>query len=44
MNWFVSLQDTGDKTERWRKDYNEFHPHSAILTTRGNTKDFLRYK
>ncbi len=30
MNWFMSLEDAKDKIERWRKDYNEFRPHSAL--------------
>jgi putative transposase len=25
----MSLLDARDKIERWRRDYNEFHPHSA---------------
>ena len=31
MNWFMSLVDARDKIERWRRDYNEFRPHSATL-------------
>ena len=30
MKWFISLEDARDKVERWRRDYNEFRPHSAI--------------
>ena len=30
MNWFMSLEDARDKVERWRRDYNEFRPHSAL--------------
>ena len=30
MNWFMSLEDARDKVERWRKEYNEFRPHSAL--------------
>jgi len=30
MNWFMSLEDARDKIERWRRDYNEFRPHSAV--------------
>jgi len=30
MNWFMSLEDARDKIERWRRDYNEFRPHSAL--------------
>ena len=29
MNWFLSLEDARDKAERWRRDCNEFRPHSA---------------
>jgi putative transposase len=31
MNWFMSLEGARDKIERWRRDYNEFRPHSATL-------------
>ena len=31
MNLFMSLEDARDKVERWRRDYNEFRPHSATL-------------
>ncbi len=30
LNWFMSLEDARDKIERWRRDYNEFRPHSAL--------------
>ena len=30
MNWFMSLEDAREKIERWRRDYNEFRPHSAL--------------
>ena len=26
----MSLEDASDKIERWRNDYNEFRPHSAL--------------
>ena len=29
MNWFMSLKNARTKIERWRRDYNEFRPHSA---------------
>jgi len=29
-NWFMSMEDAQEKIERWRKDYNEFRPHSAL--------------
>lgn len=29
-NWFMSLEDAQEKIERWRKDYNEYRPHSAL--------------
>lgn len=29
-NWFMSLEDAREKIERWRTDYNEFRPHSAL--------------
>lgn len=30
VNWFMSLEDARVKIENWRKDYNEFRPHSAL--------------
>jgi putative transposase len=29
-NWFLSLADARRKCERWRRDYNDVRPHSAI--------------
>lgn len=29
-NWFLSLEDAEEKIEVWRKDYNEFRPHSSL--------------
>ena len=29
-HWFLSLQDATMKIESWRKDYNEFRPHSSL--------------
>lgn len=29
-HWFMSLADTAQKLEAWRRDYNEERPHSAI--------------
>ena len=29
-HWFMTLDDTRAKMEDWRRDYNEFRPHSAI--------------
>lgn len=29
-HWFLSLNDAAHKIEVWRKDYNEFRPHSAL--------------
>ena len=28
--WFLSLQDAQVKCEAWRRDYNEFRPHSSL--------------
>ena len=28
-HWFMSLADTAEKLEAWRRDYNEVRPHSA---------------
>jgi putative transposase len=30
VNWFLSMEDARDKIEKWRRDYNEFRPHSAL--------------
>ena len=30
VNWFLSIQDARQKIEAWRKDYNEFRPHSSL--------------
>ncbi len=29
-NWFLSLQDATEKIEEWKKDYNEYRPHSSL--------------
>jgi len=29
-HWFLSLKDAKDKIEAWRKDYNEYRPHSSL--------------
>ncbi len=29
-HWFLSLEDAKIKIETWRKDYNEFRPHSSL--------------
>ena len=29
-NWFLSLEDARAKIEQWRRDYNEFRPHSSL--------------
>ena len=30
INWFLSIEDARSKLETWRKDYNEFRPHSSL--------------
>lgn len=30
VNWFLSLEDAQAKIDAWRKDYNEYHPHSSL--------------
>ena len=30
-NWFLSLDDAKDKIESFRRDYNEYRPHSSLL-------------
>ncbi len=29
-HWFLSLQDATKKIEAWRREYNEFRPHSSL--------------
>jgi putative transposase len=29
-HWFLSLHDAREKTESWRRDYNENRPHSSL--------------
>jgi putative transposase len=29
-NWFLSIEDAMEKIEVWRRDYNEWRPHSAL--------------
>ncbi len=29
-NWFLSIGDAQSKLETWRRDYNEFRPHSSL--------------
>jgi putative transposase len=29
-NWFMSLEDAWEKIGRWKNDYNEYRPHSAL--------------
>jgi putative transposase len=29
VNWFLSIEDAREKIEMWRRDYNEFRPHSS---------------
>jgi putative transposase len=40
VNWFQTLGDARAKIETWRKEYNDFRPHSSLgdLTPR----DFAR--
>lgn len=32
VHWFESLEDASAKIEAWRQDYNEHHPHRALLS------------
>jgi putative transposase len=29
-HWFLSLEDTKEKIEIWREEYNTFRPHSCL--------------
>jgi putative transposase len=30
INWFLSLGDAREKIEEWRREYNEWRPHSSL--------------
>jgi putative transposase len=30
ISWFLSLEDAREKIEAWRRDYNEWRPHSSL--------------
>ena len=30
VNWFLSMDDARVKIESWRREYNEFRPHSSL--------------
>ena len=30
VHWFLSLKDAQEKIEVWRRDYNEYRPHSSL--------------
>jgi putative transposase len=30
VNWFLSLDDAKEKIEAWRRDYNDWRPHSSL--------------
>jgi len=30
VNWFLSIEDARDKIEAWRRDYDEWRPHSSL--------------
>jgi len=30
MHWFLSLTDAQEKIEMWRRDYNDYRPHSSL--------------
>jgi len=30
VNWFLSLEDAREKIESWRREYNEWRPHSSL--------------
>jgi putative transposase len=46
VNWFLSIEDAREKIEAWRKDYNEFRPHSSLgdLTPRQFAEQFESQK
>jgi putative transposase len=40
VNWFLSMEDAREKIEKWRGDYNEFRPHSSLVTPHLNCRTF----
>jgi len=30
VNWFLSMEDAAEKIETWRREYNEWRPHSSL--------------
>jgi putative transposase len=30
INWFLSLDDASERIEEWRRDYNDWRPHSSL--------------
>ena len=40
-HWFLSLDDAREKIESWRRDYNEFRPHSSLNNL--TPKEFSAY-
>ena len=30
IHWFLSMEDSREKIENWRLDYNNFRPHSSL--------------
>ena len=45
-NWFTSVEDAMIKIEAWRKDYNEYRPHSSLgdETPRRFAEDWQLYR
>jgi len=43
-NWFLSIEDAQIKLEAWRRDYNEFRPHSSLgnMTPGNFARSFTR--
>jgi putative transposase len=44
-NWFLSLDDARDKIESWRREYDDFRPHSSLqgLTPNQVESDMEKY-
>lgn len=45
-NWFLSLSDARDKIESWRREYNDYRPHSSLQDRTPNQveNEVLNYK
>ena len=43
INWFLSLDDAREKIEEWRRDYNDWRPHSSPHCSVKNPTVHIKY-